>query len=326
MHTHEPALVLGMDIGGTSSRALVADLSGRTLGTGAAGGGNPNSHPPEQAVAEIAAAARAAMTGIEPSSVRAGVLGMAGVSKLADPSVTELFEQTWSALGLTCPMRTVGDCEVAFASGTDAASGTVLIAGTGSIAARIDRHRQVATSGGYGWLLGDEGSAFWLGREAARETLHALEQGTPGDELAGSVVETLLGAATDPETARKRLIATVNAAPPIRLAELAPLVTSAANAGDKAAIDIVRRAATLLVDTAQATRPPGDTAPIVLAGSLVAEDNPLGAALHTEITARGYGQPLFAGPGAAGAAWLATLELIEEDEAAALHAHLVPRP
>src|SRR5437016_2590968 len=75
MHSGQPALVLGLDIGGTTSRALVGDLSGRTLGTGEAGGGNPNSHPPEQAARQVADAARAALSGVDPSHVRGGVLG-----------------------------------------------------------------------------------------------------------------------------------------------------------------------------------------------------------------------------------------------------------
>src|SRR5690606_20877982 len=120
------------------------------------------------------------------------------------------------------------------AAGTPEPTGTVIIAGTGSIAARIEENRQVATAGGHGWLLGDEGSAFWLGREAVRTTLHALDRREPLDGLTDSVVATVLDTAPadDPHTTRRRLIAAVGGAAPIRLAEIAPLVTSAASSGD----------------------------------------------------------------------------------------------
>ncbi|GAA4852841.1 N-acetylglucosamine kinase [Saccharopolyspora rosea] len=311
-------LVLGLDVGGTSSRALVADLAGRALGTGAAAGGNPNSHPVDEAVEQVAAAARAALSGVDPDAVRAGVLGMAGVSKMSDPTVAVRFERAWARLGLRCPMTVVDDCAVAFAAGTSAPDGTVLIAGTGAIAARIERHRTTATADGYGWLLGDEGSAFWLGREAVRAALRAVAHDEPRGALVSAVLARLAPATGEPAELRRQLITAVNAEPPIRLAALAPLVTSAAAEDDPAAVPIVRRAARLLADTAEDTRVPG---PIVLAGSLVGADNPVGAALRAEFAARGHTDLRDAGPGAAGAAWLAALDLTDDPDA--LHARLL---
>lgn len=319
-HDRQP-LVLGLDVGGTSSRTWLGDLSGRTVATGHAGGGNPNSYPPEQAVERIALAARTALSGVSPERVRCGVIGMAGVSTMADPTVAELFERTWTGLGLDCPIREVSDCEVAFAAGTPQPDGTVLIAGTGAIAARITAHRTTATSGGYGWLLGDEGSAFWLGREAVRETLRVLDGQAlqapvperPNDPLVESVRTELPGASESscgsPAEERRRLITAVNTMAPVRLAELAPLVTASARSGSAAAADIVHRAASLLADTVRATRSDGDTTPIVLAGSLTTGGNPVRQALEAELTRRESGQPYTAGSGAAGAAWLAALEV-----------------
>ena len=338
--------VLGLDVGGTSSRAVLTDLSGRALGSGEAAGGNPNSHPPERAAEQVALAARAALSGADPRAVRVGVLGMAGVSKMADAEVTALFERAWSSLGLSCPMRVVSDSEVAFAAGTPSSAGTVLIAGTGSIAGRVEQHRLVTTAGGYGWLLGDEGSAFWLGREAVRRALRDLA-GTP-DALTSRVLDELLddrgggssdggnspggdttgGDTTGGDTAggaedlRNRVISAVNAAPPIQLAELAPLVTAAARSDIASAVDIVERAARLLADTAEETRRTGERSPIVLAGSLTTGGNPVGTALRAELAERGHPEPRAAGPGAPGAAWLAARELLDEEPAARLHAQM----
>ncbi|QIZ35641.1 N-acetylglucosamine kinase [Saccharopolyspora sp. ASAGF58] len=319
MHGDEAALVLGMDIGGTTSRALVSDLSGRVLGRGEAAGGNPNSHPADQAMRQIADAARSALAEIDPAAVRNCVIGMAGVSKMADPEFSALFDHTWSRLGLHCARRAISDSEVAFAAGTPEPGGTVLIAGTGAIAARIEQHRMVATIGGHGWLLGDEGSAFWLGREAVRAALRALDRDEPLQGLTAAVRDRLLPNAPDaPAAQRKQLISTVNAAPPIRLAELAPLVTAAA---DETAADIVLRAARALADTAAATRTHGETRTIVLAGGLMAPGNPVREALRGTLSKRGFQDQRTAGPGEAGAAWLAALDLTAAPET--LHKRLL---
>ena len=296
MRSAEGELALGLDIGGTSSRALVCDLGGQVLGRGEAGGGNPNSHPAATAAREVERAAAAALADLDPGRVRAAVLGMAGDSAMVDPDVAAAFDAVWGRVGLGCRAQVVADSEVAFAAGTAEPTGTVLIAGTGAIAARVERHRLVATAGGHGWLLGDEGSAFWLGREAVRHALRALEDRGPRDALVEQVLRAL-GA-----DERRRVITAVTTAPPVRLAELAPLVTESAGEGVPAAVETARRAAELLAETARATRRGADTSPVVLAGSLVGAGNPVGAALRAELASADLRT---AGPGAAGAAWLA---------------------
>ena len=160
--------------------------------------------------------------------------------------------------------------------------------------------------------LGGEGSAYWLGREAVRATLRALERGALVEGLAEAVC---LHLGVRPE--RKALIAAANAGEPIRLAELAPLVTSAE---DDAADDIVHRAAVLLADTA-ATARPDQHSPVVLAGGLLAPDNRIGQAIRAELEARSWPEPRTAGSGAAAAAWLAALPLAQDP--AALHKTLL---
>nr|WP_253769151.1 BadF/BadG/BcrA/BcrD ATPase family protein [Goodfellowiella coeruleoviolacea] len=325
--------VVGLDAGGTSTRAVVLDPGGRRLGVGRAGGANPNSHPPEQAADQIRQALCAALDEIDPAGISAGVLGMAGSSKLTDPAVADLFESAWRAAGLRCPLRVVTDCEAAFAAGTPAPSGTVLVAGTGSIAARIEDRQMVGSVGGYGWLLGDEGSAFWLGREAVRATLAALlpapattgtapgEGGATSGEL-GELAWSVLGQALDMttrvadlppaerETSWKRLITAVNAEAPIRLARFAPLVSAAVLAGDPAAEAIVTRAAQLLADTALAARTPGEDTPVVLVGSLVEPGNPVGDRLRVELAARCPGEVHTVTDASTGSAWLAALSVL----------------
>jgi N-acetylglucosamine kinase-like BadF-type ATPase len=307
--------VVGVDAGGTSTRALAIGLDGGLLGRGTAGGANPNSHAYPVAAARIAEAMSAAVAGLSPGRARGCVVGMAGSSKLTDPSVAGQFRAAWREV-LPCDVRVVTDQEVAFASATPEPDGAVVVAGTGSIAAKIVDRELVATVGGYGWLLGDEGSAYWIGREAVRATLHALSAGEPCGPLARAVLAEALGgmdgtpegAAGEPDgfaarhTTFSRLITAANAEQPIRLARFAPLVSAAAP-GDPVAEEIVARTVDVLAEMAEAARTPGT--PVVLVGSVAGPDGPVGARLRERL-----GQVLFAADAAAGAAWLAALDVL----------------
>ncbi|PRX50317.1 N-acetylglucosamine kinase-like BadF-type ATPase [Prauserella shujinwangii] len=315
--TSGTGIVLGVDAGGTATRALALGPDGSVLGSGLAGGGNPNSHRPEHAAEAIAEAMTAALAGLDAAAVRACVIGMAGASKLTDPAVADLFRRAWDDLGLPAPPRVASDAEAAFASATSAPDGTVLIAGTGSIAGRIRARRMVSTAGGYGWLLGDEGSGFWIGREAVRSALDALAGHAPLGALARAVLVEALGEvgtenAGDTTGRRQlayRLITAANAAPPVRLSRFAPLVSTASVAGDPAAQEIVRTAARWLTETAMATREPGERTPVVLVGSVLGRDSPVGTLVRESLAGP---EVLESRDGVLGAAWLAAVDAFGE--------------
>ncbi|MBM0235037.1 ATPase, partial [Micromonospora sp. STR1_7] len=71
-------VVVGLDVGGTSTRATALTLTGERLGTGRAGGGNPTSHGAERAAAELLTALRGALADVDPARVAAGTIGLAG--------------------------------------------------------------------------------------------------------------------------------------------------------------------------------------------------------------------------------------------------------
>ncbi|WP_253857395.1 N-acetylglucosamine kinase [Prauserella alba] len=294
--------VVGVDAGGTSTRACAVDAGMRVLGTGRAGGANPNSHPPEKAASAIAEAVAAATVDLDRAELGDCVVGMAGSSKLTDPAVASLFERTWRESGFDVTPHVVSDAETAFASATDAPDGTVLVAGTGSIAGRIRDRRMVSVSGGYGWLLGDEGSGFWIGRAAVRATLDALTRNDPLDELTRSV---LAEAGVDPAEPRAfhLLITAVNGEPPVQLARFAPLVSAAAES-DPAAARIADDAADHLIDIALAARDSEETTPIVLVGSVLGAGSPVRLRIHDRLRDREVRESK---DGVLGAAWLAAL-------------------
>ncbi|MEU5265605.1 BadF/BadG/BcrA/BcrD ATPase family protein [Amycolatopsis sp. NPDC021455] len=310
------SFAVGVDAGGTSTRAALVDATGAVLGTGRGEGANPNAHAPEVAAGRIADAITAALGDRDPGGVRACVVGMAGVSKLSDPDVAAVFDAAWARIGLPGVVRTVTDAEVAYASATSAPDGTVLVAGTGSIAGRIRKRRLAGTTGGYGWLLGDEGSAFWLGREAVRSTLEALGRGLPLDGLPSAVLAAALGpSGLDVRTdagrlaASRALITAANAEAPVRLARFAPLVSAAHDAGEPAALEIVARAAGHLVGNALAAREPGESTPVVLVGSVLTGDSPVGALVRRRLADL---EVLTSSDGVLGAAWLAAVAAFGE--------------
>ncbi|MFE9205481.1 N-acetylglucosamine kinase [Micromonospora sp. NPDC007230] len=321
-------VVVGLDVGGTSTRVAAVSIDGVRLGTGRAGGGNPTSHGAERAAAELLAALRAALADVDPTRVRAGVIGLAGAGRLlADPQGRAAFDQAWSDAGLRCPYAVHGDALVAYASGTAAPDGTVLIAGTGAIAAQVRDLRLDRTADGHGWLLGDAGSGFWLGREAVRRLLSDLDRADPPGELAGRVLAELTGSAevaVRPRATAEAVVQAVTRRPPVELARLAPLVVAAARAGEPTARALIGEAAVLLAENAARIRPPGAADPVVLGGGLLTGDTPLGAAVRAELARRWPDAPLHtAGDGAAAAAWLAARDLPEVTDPAALHALLV---
>jgi N-acetylglucosamine kinase-like BadF-type ATPase len=309
-------LALGGDLGGTSTRILVVGSEGQEHGRSVTGGGNPTTDP-AGAAAALADALRTALAGVDPARVKASVLGVAGGSALRTPAVATHFGQVWAAAGLTCDPGYVPDLEVAFASGTPEADGAVLVAGTGAAAGSLTGRRLTRTADGHGWLLGDDGSGFWLGREAVRATLRTLEAGAEPGALVDSVLRELDVARTvGRDRQRDRVIHVVNSRPGVQLSALAPLVTAAYRSGDPQALSIVERAAAALQATLGLIRDPAETTPIVLAGSLAGDASPVGAELRTLLAARFAGPVLPARTGVGGAAWLALAAL---DPALATH-------
>jgi N-acetylglucosamine kinase-like BadF-type ATPase len=321
-------LVIGLDVGGTSTRALVASLTGERRGSGRARGGNPTSHGGDRAAARILVALREALVGVDPADVRAGTIGLAGAGRLlADPAASAALAAAWREAGLRCAYLVVGDALAAYAAGTPEPDGTVLIAGTGAIAAAVRGHRLEHVADGHGWLLGDAGSGYWIGRAAVRTALADLDARRTLGPLSRAVLTELLGrveAAADPRETVDRLVQRANAGPPVALAALTPLVMDAHASGDPAAVRIVGAAARHLVSTVGVVRPAGERTPVVLAGGLLTAATPLALAVDTALATRWPRSPrTLAGDGAAGAAWLAARTLPGVDPAP-LHKALSP--
>ncbi len=315
--------VLGMDVGGTSTRALLIDPQGTRLGAGHSGGGNPIANGAALAQANVREAIRECLTGHDYAAVESVVIGMAGGMAVDQSDTAEAFVSMLHDMGLTCPVDLVSDTTVAFASGTAQPDGTVLIAGTGAVACAI-RSWELTNrrADGYGWLLGDLGSGSWLGKRAVHAALKRLSGHTAPGPLTDSVIESLVER-QDPTV--NDLIVAAMAHEPVTLSRLAPLVTRAAEAGDPAAVEIVADAVQHLTETVGLVHREQDTSPIVLAGSLATRPTIMSKQLQERVAAAFPDSPILQGhDGVAGASWLAARRVCDdEDKLDQLHRQLL---
>lgn len=167
-------LVLGLDIGGSKTHAILAD-GDAVLADVLAGSANPASVGLEEASRQLAAVfGRLGPVGI--GAICAGVAG-------ADSDTgAERFRGLLSLHAPGVPVRVVHDSELLLAA-AEVDSGVAVISGTGSVAWGRNPGGEVTRVGGWGYLLGDEGSGYWVTRMAVRHALERVDLGEPADLL-----------------------------------------------------------------------------------------------------------------------------------------------
>jgi glucosamine kinase len=220
---------MALDAGGTSTRAVVLDSAGHAYGYGRSGVGNPTAAGVRDAVNAIGLAAEQAMAGLAASEPPAlALIAMAGEKT---PAFRGQVTGRLAAMGVP---QVVLDHDLLgiFHSGTAARDGYALIAGTGTVAARIRGGRLDRVVGGKGWLLGDAGGGFWIGHAVARAVVASLDGQAQDTALTGLVLDAMgIEADTTTVAARagvlRQLVSALYALPPIFLAEFAPLAFAA---------------------------------------------------------------------------------------------------
>jgi N-acetylglucosamine kinase-like BadF-type ATPase len=159
----EKGFVIGIDGGGTKTIATLADLKGKILKEIEIGSTNPNKIGFERAILNL----RRLISRISKNKkVKVAYLGLAGGLE-RDKEKRERIRKELQKF-FKFPIFVDGDQKIAFKAGTDEKDGIVLIAGTGAIAMGW-RRKKVAISGGWDWLIGDQGSAFWVGKKVLEE-------------------------------------------------------------------------------------------------------------------------------------------------------------
>lgn len=165
-------LILGVDAGGTRTRAVLASLTGNVLGIGQGGPANSRTGSFEPAAAAVRAAVRQALDGHRGERVRAVCIGSAGLEHPG--SEAEGRRLLGDAVDPDLVLLDT-DAYIAWASAHAAGAGIVVIAGTGSICLGVDAEGRRVRVGGWGPRFGDEGSAYAIARSGIRRALEVLD-------------------------------------------------------------------------------------------------------------------------------------------------------
>ncbi|SFJ01373.1 BadF-type ATPase [Paenibacillus sp. UNC496MF] len=234
--------VAGMDGGGTKTAVTVADEHGRAVHRFTSGAINYNG----QDEASIRQSFRAIMAEIAQACGGLGHLayvcvGAAGVS---NPAVRQRLTADVRECGYAGGLLITGDHETALCGALDSPVGMILIAGTGSICFGRDAAGHTHRTGGCGYLIDDEGSGYSIGRELLTAAAKAGDGRIPPTVVTGLVYERLgvtsvrelVGFVHDKRTNKKDVAA------------LATLLAPACDAGDAAALAIVKKSAAALLE------------------------------------------------------------------------------
>ncbi len=254
--------VIGIDAGGSKTICLLADHDGNVAAEARGLGAGLHVMADADVAATLGGVIRqvSGAVGVDPAAL---CIGMAGVDRPGEP------ERVEGILRVILPgtrVLVVSDALIALEAGAPDESGVVVVAGTGSMAYGRNAEGRAARAGGWGYVLGDEGSGYWMGRQALQAVMRAADRRGPATALTPLVlahwhVDRPQGLVQRVYTSDPR---------PATIAALASLVEAAATAGDEVARAIVSRgAAELAAAAASVAGRLGLThAPVVLGGSL----------------------------------------------------------
>jgi N-acetylglucosamine kinase-like BadF-type ATPase len=248
--------VIGLDIGGTKTRGVRFE-NGTPVRDENAGSSNVQNVSREQAAANLAEL----FGKIGGGQIDQVYAGSGGIDTDEDAqALADLIAPHAPGARITV----VHDSRLLLAAG-GANTGVAVIAGTGSAAWGKNDAGEEARAGGWGYLLGDEGSGYWLGREAVRHSLRRMNQGKEPDRLSRALLDSvgvdepgkLIALFHSPDTGRRYW------------AQQARLVVEAADAGDETCRALVDQAGRDLADLAeQAVRQLGLDGPVILGSGL----------------------------------------------------------
>jgi len=277
--------VFGIDGGGTKSRMALVDRSLNVIASDVGGSTNPYSVGSEAARTNLFALIESvlARAGVPKSVLAAGCLGSAGLGRKAEQETYRAWFK--EVLGPQCRVRLCSDAELLLCGGLHAYQGFCVIAGTGSVAMARHTDGRLTRCGGYGYLLGDEGSAWWIGHEALVRVLRSME----GRDLPSDLLGHLLAACSLQHV--DDLVAFVHAkASKADIAALAPTVTRLALAQDPLAVDILHRAAeelVLMANVVARRAPDVEQRELIAAGGVFEHDSMVREAFSTGLVAHG---------------------------------------
>jgi N-acetylglucosamine kinase-like BadF-type ATPase len=243
MMERDTRYVLAVDGGQSSTACVLGTAEGEILAVGSGGPANHVHQPggPERLRRAIEDSVGEALTrAANPTSFAAVYLALTGGARQGEEIACTLLQAN--------VVLAEGDPPAALASGTFGGPGIGLIAGTGAVAIAENIRGERIDRGGWGYLVGDEGSGYWMGMRAVQAAARALDGRDAPTVLTQRVPE--FYGETDLRMVASRIYGFELERP--ELAALAPVVLDAAEQGDAIAARIVETAAeelTLLLES-----------------------------------------------------------------------------
>jgi N-acetylglucosamine kinase len=298
--------VLGIDAGGTKTVCLLADEQGAVVSAGRGPGANLHTAG-EFAVEKVLHEAMEEAIGDRAIVPAAICLGIAGVDREDEARTVRAIMRR---IGYKSRVLVVNDALIGLVAGARDEPGIAINSGTGSIVYGRNASFEAARAGGWGHMIGDEGSGYWIGRESLAAVMRAADGRGPETQLTRQI---LAHFNVDDESRLPRIVYD-RELPRVSVAALGPIVQRVADLGDPVAMRILERAADELVLAAQSVAARlemrGDAFTFYLAGGVfrvvpwLAEELPRRL---VEVAPRAQTQVLLEEP-AAGAVWLALAE------------------
>jgi glucosamine kinase len=230
------AVVLGIDGGGTNTRAVIA-RGDVVLGKASGGSIKRLRVGAEEAEANLRVLLRDVLDAAGVAQVDAVSAGIASASL---PGVSEWITEVFGEFGIR-NSEVVGDEVIALDAAFQGGAGILQIAGTGSNCIGRTAAGERESAGGYSSTLGDEGSGYWIGLHGIRQALRAYDAGEP------SMILKRVGAAWG-TTTLEELVNHGNEVPGPDFSALAPIISTAAEEGDAVATRVLLQAAADLAD------------------------------------------------------------------------------
>lgn len=240
--------IVGVDSGGTKTKSVIVDSHFTILGTGESGSGNYHSVGKDQAKENIGKAISEAISeaGLEMSDIDYGGFGIGGLDTEKDYKIISDF---LAELGYGNKRFIVNDVVISHYGVTAGKPGVTIVAGTGSIAYGINKKGEDYRAGGWGWLIGDEGSGFY----AARRGLQKVAKAVDGRGEQTKLVE-LAEDHFQIKNIKEELIPKIYENRPQKIASFATRVTEAASNGDEISLKLVNECCRELVDAVRAVQ------------------------------------------------------------------------
>ena len=265
-------LSLGIDGGSSSAKWTLIDQSGAIKSKGSS---NPiDGHlyrvESQEKMEKFLLELRQELGNLNPDHITIGITGLGSVKK-----IEEYFLKAFPGAKLSIGT----DVALAYRSEFKDGEGIYLYAGTGSIAVHITKTGEEISIGGWGFLLGDEGAGYWIGREALRHLMTQIEELSSLDALSTSISQAVGG--KDWPSIRQFVYSKDRSA----IAGLTPIVANSASNGSKSAVAILDNAANYLAELAlrMEARLKSVNMPIAFGGGIASPALGIGQAIKSKL-------------------------------------------